>query len=55
MTGSGTAQRALDLTSGPLSNTQVGDTQHFQLWYRDPALGGANYNLTDALEVTFCP
>ncbi len=55
MTGSGTAQRALDLTSGPLSNNHVGDTQHFQLWYRDPALGGANYNLTDALEVTFCP
>ena len=55
MTGSGTAQRALDLTSGPLSNTQVGDTQHFQLWYRDPAAGGATYNLSDALEITFCP
>ena len=54
-TGSGSAQRALDLTSGPLSNTQVGDTQHFQLWYRDPAAGGANYNLSDAIEVTFCP
>jgi hypothetical protein len=54
-TGSGSTQRALDLTSSPLSNTQVGDTQHFQLWYRDPAAGGANYNLSDALEITFCP
>ncbi|MDE0893005.1 MAG: hypothetical protein OSB14_12545, partial [Planctomycetota bacterium] len=54
-TGSGSAQRALDMTASPLSNVQAGDTHHFQLWYRDPAAGGANYNLTDALEITFCP
>jgi hypothetical protein len=54
-TGSGSAQRALDMTASPLNNVQAGDTHHFQLWYRDPAAGGANYNLTDALEITFCP
>ena len=43
------------MTASPLSNVQAGDTHHFQLWYRDPAAGGANYNLTDALEITFCP
>ena len=54
-THAGTAQRTLDFSSSPLNNTQAGDTLHFQLWYRDPAAGGSNYNLTDALEVTFCP
>jgi hypothetical protein len=54
-TNSGSAQRALDMTASPLNNVQAGDTHHFQLWYRDPAAGGANYNLTDALEITFCP
>ena len=54
-TGSGSAKRVLDMTATPLSNVQAGDTYHFQLWYRDPAAGGANYNLTDALEITFCP
>lgn len=46
---------AVDLTSlppaGPIS---AGDTWFFQLWYRDPdsTLGS---NLSDALELTFCP
>lgn len=27
----------------------------FQFWFRDPAAGGAQANLTNALRVTFCP
>jgi len=30
----------------------TGAVFNFQLWYRDPAADGANYNLTDALEIT---
>lgn len=32
-----------------------GDIRRFQLLYRDPAAGGARFNTTNALEVTFCP
>ena len=32
-----------------------GASVFFQLYYRDPAAGGANANLTDALEVIVCP
>lgn len=30
------------------------DTLHFQLWFRDPAGGGAGFDLSSALSVTFC-
>jgi hypothetical protein len=30
-------------------------TWNFQFWYRDPAGGGSNFNLSDAVEVNFCP
>lgn len=30
-------------------------TAFFQCWYRDPAGGGASFNLSDGLEVTFTP
>jgi hypothetical protein len=33
----------------------AGQTWNFQCWYRDPAAGGANFNLSDAVSVTFCP
>ncbi len=33
----------------------AGSTWNFQFWYRDPAGGGAGYNLSDALQVAFCP
>jgi len=32
---------------------QAGTTRNFQFWYRDPA-GGAAFNLTDGLAVTYC-
>jgi subtilisin family serine protease len=31
-----------------------GMTRYFQLWYRNPAAGGAGYNLSDGLRVHFC-
>ena len=28
---------------------------NFQFWFRDPPAGGANFNLSDALSIQFCP
>ncbi len=39
----------------PGSALAPGDLRYFQFWYRDPAAGGAGYNLSDALAVRFCP
>ena len=52
----GVATHALDITDPPNPDGQIssGDTWNFQCWYRDPAAGGSGYNLSDALEVTFC-
>lgn len=33
----------------------VGDTRNFQCWYRDPAAGGALFNLSNGLNVVFTP
>ena len=54
--GGGNAARALDLQNLPgASVISAGDTVNFQYWYRDPAGGGAFFNLSDALTATFCP
>lgn len=37
---------------GPING---GEVWNFQLWYRNPAGGGAGFNLSDGLQVTFCP
>ncbi|MFT4540921.1 MAG: hypothetical protein ACI841_004559 [Planctomycetota bacterium] len=53
---SGNASKALDLTSLPGGALiQAGDTVNMQYWYRDPAGGGASFNLSDAVTATFCP
>ena len=46
---------ALDNQNPPSLNGQIspGDTKWFQFWYRDPLGGGAFFNLSDALRVTF--
>jgi len=44
-----------DLSGSPYVGTQPGDVLRFQLVYRDAAAGGAGFNTTAALEVTFCP
>jgi hypothetical protein len=32
----------------------TGETWNFQFWYRDKPFGGADYNFSDGLTVTFC-
>lgn len=34
---------------------QPGDVRWFQAWFRDAAAGGAAFNTSDALQVSFCP
>ncbi|MAF64098.1 MAG: arylsulfotransferase (ASST) [Planctomycetes bacterium] len=54
--GSGDASFALDFTDPGQAASVIagGDTWNFQFWFRDPAFGGATFNLSDALEVPFC-
>ncbi len=48
--------RPLDLTAlPPGGQIQAGETWNFQLWYRNPAAGGAGFNLSNGLTVQFCP
>ncbi len=52
----GVASMAVDYTDLPgSSQIGVGDTYYFQLWYRDPLGGGAFFNLSDGLSISFCP
>lgn len=55
----GTASHAVELGQPPAAwgpgAILPGTTWSFQHWYRDPAAGGSGFNLSDALEVTFCP
>ena len=50
----GSLARAVDLPTFPLSIT-AGAILDFQCWFRDGAAGGAGANLTDAVNVRFCP
>ena len=34
---------------------QAGSTWNFQAWYRDPAAGGANFDLSGGYSVSFLP
>jgi hypothetical protein len=52
----GDANFDLDLNALPAGGEiSAGEVWGFQLWYRDPAAGGANYNSSDGLSLTFCP
>jgi hypothetical protein len=52
----GDAVQALDLNALPSGAVvNPGDTLLFQFWYRNPAGGGAGFNLSDLLNVRFCP
>ncbi len=53
--GLGTAFLPLDFTSGSLTQITPGTTWSFQLWYRNPAGGGAGFNLSDGRRFQFCP
>jgi len=56
---SGTAVRPVNYTLPPMDSGEgqvlAGSSWNFQFWYRDPAGGGAGYNLSDGLHVSFCP
>jgi hypothetical protein len=51
----GTVIQFQDLHAAEYAGVQPGSVRRFQLIYRDPAAGGARFNTTAALEVTFCP
>ncbi|MCK6446965.1 MAG: hypothetical protein L6Q99_11280 [Planctomycetes bacterium] len=51
-TGGGTLVTTLDWT-GASSSIQPGDTWQFQTWFRDPAGGGAGFNLSEGLSILF--
>ena len=52
----GTALFAFDLTTSPAAGVITpNSTWNFQFWVRDPAAGGAGFNLSDGLAVMFCP
>jgi hypothetical protein len=50
----GDAHQILDpaVLPAPIS---PGQQWHFQYWYRNPLAGGAGFNASDGLSVTFCP
>jgi hypothetical protein len=55
----GAARMRLDFDDPPANGgpgqITMGSTWYFQFWYRDAAGGGAGFNLSDGLKVTFCP
>lgn len=52
----GEAVYDLDLNAPPVAgHISAGQTKFFQFWYRNPAAGGAGFNLSDALGVPFNP
>lgn len=50
----GDAHYAINYGAVPAAIT-AGSVWRFQYWYRNPAGGGAGFNLSDGLQVTFCP
>ena len=45
------------MNAAPNASTQItaGSTWLFQAWFRDPAAGGAAFNLSDARQIEFLP
>ena len=57
--GAGEASHSINFSTNPVGSgpgqIQPGSTWYFQLWYRDPTGGPFGWNLSNGLEVTFCP
>jgi hypothetical protein len=51
----GVVNQPQDFTGAAYAGIQSGDVRFFQFWYRNTAAGGAGFNLSDGLRVTFCP
>lgn len=47
--------REVDLSNLPTGALAPLDQWNFQCWFRDPAGGPSGFNLTDGLQLTFCP
>jgi hypothetical protein len=46
----------IDNQAAPVSGAFTpGSVWSFQAWFRDPAAGGSNFDLSDGLQVTFAP
>lgn len=56
-TPGGALRVTADLSSPPLPSGQIlpGTTWHFQGWFRDPAAGGAGFDLSNGLHINFLP
>ena len=52
---SGAASQPIDLHAAPFGSPRIGAPLRFQLWFRDPAAGGAQFDTSDALLVRVCP
>ena len=50
----GDATENFDVNAPP-ALVHAGDTWNFQFWYRNPAGGGTGTNVSDGLQVMFCP
>ena len=53
----GVLTHALDYNSPPTLATQItaGSVWNFQAWFRDPLAGGAFFDLSDGIEISFLP
>ena len=53
----GEMEHLVDYSDPPNAANEItaGSSFNFQAWYRDPAAGGAFFNLSDALAITFRP
>ena len=50
----GDLSQPVDALAAPVNGAfTAGSLWNFQAWYRDPAAGGSNFNLSDGLSVTF--
>jgi hypothetical protein len=55
-TAGGTASFPVDYNNLPVGQPITpGSIENFQFWFRDPAAGGANSDLTNGLNAQFCP
>jgi hypothetical protein len=50
----GDVSRTIDWTALPSGTPLPGQSRYFQFWYRNPAGGGAGFNLSNGLHVTIC-
>lgn len=52
----GVMAAAVDFATGVGSAIDAGETWYFQCWHRDAAgPGGSGFNLSNGLQVEFCP